>query len=183
MKTIEDIIETVYRYYPKNGNGVSDDEYARRPEVLLRRSKFDRAMNEESTWLAFRAELKMMLHLEDAGITVTDCYAFGRGPSYSLSFLIKNVPLVNDRIEVSIAISILADFWSYWFFDRISFPDARYEVFYEGEKEKIGLVAMLIKKHFSNYQLLERDIHQIVLPEIQTPYTNEPTIFQAIFIH
>jgi hypothetical protein len=183
MTSTDQIIETIYRYYPKNSDGVSDDEYATRPEVLLRRAKFDRAVNDASAWLAFSAELKERLSLGDARITVTDCYAFGRGPSFSLSFLIRNVPLMEDGIEVTVIVSIIADFWSYQFLDKTSSPDPRYDMLYEEEREKIGLVAALIKKYFSNYQLLERDVHQIVLPDIMTPYTTEPTIFQAMFVH
>ncbi len=183
MTITEQIIETIYRYYPKNSDCVSDDEYGSRPEVLLRSAKFDIAKNDASAWLAFKADLRENLSLEDFSITVSDYSYFGNGPSYWAAFAIKDIPSPKDRIEVSIVVSTIVDFWSYRFMDKASLPASRYEIFYEEERKKIGLVAVLIKKHFSNYQLLEPDVHQVVLPEIQTPYTNEPTIFQTIFVH
>jgi hypothetical protein len=176
---LDSIVETIYQYYPRGITREDGEACMTAKEALLRKNKFNKAKLQNSNWLDFKSALLQNLLPE---ITRTSDYSvFGNGPAYSVAFAIHDVPEALGNIEILVLISVISDFWSYRFVDKSSVPDYRYTVKYKEEKKKIELIDSLIKIHFPQHQLLKKEFHQVKVNEICTFYSDEPTVFQALF--
>ncbi|WP_221393933.1 hypothetical protein [Dyadobacter sp. NIV53] len=178
----KDIKSLVYNFYPRNFLSVHLEEYYESKEYLLRKQYCFEARTNNKLWVDFKSQI-VELKLNMFNKRIGDYSVLGDVPAYHLEFSIKPEGYANEWVVISVSISVIAKYWSYHIADIFlnEQPQIRYTLVYKEETEWISEIAKIIELTFQEYQLLTPDIHQVVIDDIATSYTESPTIFQALF--
>jgi len=178
MKT-KDIINSIYYYYPQNIGLEDIEEYTNSKEYKNRlKACLDARMNNVD-WTNFKVELNEYVSTK-YGDELNDYSILGNTPCYSATFGFGKFGN-NNSFALSVLISIVVPLWSYRIID-FSIPNtSRFKPQNDHEKQSIQFLQGLIAKTFSNYNFIDEEQHQIVVPDISTAYKSSPTIFEAVF--
>ncbi|MBE9462193.1 hypothetical protein ACFP1I_13220 [Dyadobacter subterraneus] len=176
-----EIKSLVYDFYPRNLTSY-DEGYYESKEYLLRKQYCSQARSDNKRWEDFKGQFpELKINLFDGQ---TANYSFlGSVPSYEFAFSIRPEGYPNKWVVISIFVSVIAKYWSYHIADIFldKQPEIRYNLVYKEEKDCILKTGNLIEINFLEYQMLTPDIHQMVIDDIATDFTESPTIFQALF--
>ena len=178
MKT-RDIIDTIYKYYPKNIYLDELESYSNSAEYLNRVEKCKQARFNNTNWTSFKSELNKYIS-EEFNDSLSDYSVLGSTPCYSASMGFGN-PTDKNSWMISILISVITPLWAYRIID-FSQPDtARYDWIYKNEENTVKVLETLISKYFPNYEFISEEQHKVIIPDISTSFESAPTIFEAIF--
>ncbi|MGN7887425.1 hypothetical protein [Dyadobacter sp. 22481] len=184
---IEEIFDTVYRYYPKNRTIAQFSEPDTSPEFQRRKDRCEEAnLNESANWEAFKSALNQYLHLINSG--AADYTRFGFTPSYLLEIGLGKIRnsdgLLKNQKLVYVVISIIVPFWCFRFYDETTEDNWRYSTKDSFEADFIDNLSKLIEKYFPQHKLMPEEVAKTTVAGIITENvgTRDATIFETVFV-
>lgn len=172
--TTEAILETIYNYYPKNISSEDVDAYDTSIEFQSRLRKCREAKQCNENWEKLKQEAGSYI-FEEYGENIYDYSVLGSEPCYSASIGLGNS---QEPLVISILISVIVPLWTYRIIDIESI---HYKHRNEKEEKIIVRLKALIEKYFPSYEFIDKNQHQVVIPDIDTIFRSNPTILNAIF--
>ena len=174
--TTENIISTIYDYYPKDIDWDNIEAVADSLEYKNRINKCHEAAANNMSWVNLKEELTTY-NLSLNGSRVYDYSILGSVPCYHGSMIFG---ALKSNI-ISLFISVIIPLWSYRIMDRDGIFPIRFKYVNKEEEIIVQNLTALVAKHFPKYNIISEDQHQIVIPDITTAFKQAPKIFEAIF--
>jgi len=178
MKT-DDIIRTIYGYYPQNIGLENIEQYTNSVEYLNRIKKCEEARLNNIEWQNLKNELSNYAWSE-YNDTLDDYSVLGNVPCYSASMGFGE-PAIRNSWMISILVSVITPLWAYRIIDFHQPDSVRYNYNNLNEENTVRVFESLIAKYFPGYEFIDQNQHQIVIPDISTAFKYQPTIFESIF--
>ncbi|MBL4676981.1 MAG: hypothetical protein JKY70_12370 [Mucilaginibacter sp.] len=169
---IDDIIKSIYYFYPKNVSIYETAITENSEEYKRRKSVCRNAAQDRTQWNLLKQNLESQF-ISEFGCKIYDYSTLGNVPCYHASVGIGNQ-------LYSFMISVIIPLWSYRIID-LKTEKIEYEFRNPYEKSVIDAITSSINNFFPAYSFLGPQQHQIVIDDIATAFSQGPTIFDAIF--